>query len=200
MMWNLRSDWAWILPALFIGLGGCTSEGLEHGMENQPKANPMTVSDFFSDGRVARPTVAGTVARGHLKEDKLLYTGKVNGKDAELFPFPVTRAVLERGRERFDIHCALCHGRTGLGDGMIVQRGFPHPPSYHTDDFRKMPVGHYFDVMTNGFGTMYSAADRVSVEDRWAIAAYIRALQASRLASLKDVPPSEREALERSHE
>ena len=169
-------------------------------MENQPKANPMTESDFFSDGRVARPTVPGTVARGHLKEDALFYTGKINGKDSEIFPFPVTRAVLERGRERFDVYCALCHGRTGLGDGMIVQRGFPHPPSYHTDDFRKMPVGHYFDVMTNGFGAMYSAADRVSVQDRWAIAAYIRVLQASRRASIQNVPESERASLERAHE
>ena len=199
-MWNLRPEWTWILPVLFIGLGGCTSEGLEHGMENQPKANPMTESDFFSDGRIARPLVAGTVARGHLKEDTLFYTGKMNGKDSEVFPFPITRAVLERGRERFDIQCALCHGRTGLGDGMIVQRGFPHPPSYHTEDFRKMPVGHYFDVMTNGFGTMYSATERVSVEDRWAIAAYIRVLQASRMAGIRDVPASERASLDQSHE
>jgi hypothetical protein len=199
-MWNLRPEWTWILPVLFIGMGGCTSEGLEHGMENQPKANPMTESDFFSDGRVARPLVAGTVARGHLKADALFYTGKMNGKDSEIFPFPITRAVLERGRERFDIQCALCHGRTGSGDGMIVQRGFPHPPSYHTEDFRKMPVGHYVDVMTNGFGTMYSAADRVSVADRWAIAAYIRVLQASRTAGIRDVPESERASLEKSHE
>jgi hypothetical protein len=200
-MWHRSYPSVLALPVLcFVALGGCTSQGIEHGMEDQPKVNPMTTSDFFSDGRAARQIVAGTVSRGHEKEDTLLYTGKVNGKEADIFPFPVTRAILERGRERFDINCAVCHARTGQGDGVVIQRGFPHPPSYYTEDFRKMPVGHYFDVMTNGFGTMYSAAERVSVEDRWAIAAYIRALQASRMASLEDVPEPERTALENSHD
>jgi hypothetical protein len=198
-MWNLNRI-GLIVTVAFIGLGGCTSEGLEHGMENQPKANPMTWSDFFPDGRSARPRVAGTVARGQLKEDALLYTGKMNGKDSEIFPFPVTREVLERGRDRFDIYCAVCHGRTGYGDGIIVKRGFPHPPSYHTDDVRKMPVGHYFDVITNGFGAMYSYGDRIPAEDRWAIAAYVRALQLSQHAVLADVPEAEQGALEKTHE
>ncbi len=112
------------------------------------------------------------------------------------FPIPITRAVLERGQERFNIYCSVCHGRTGEGNGMIVQRGFPPPPSYHIDRLRKAPVGHLFDVMTRGYGVMYSYASRVEPSDRWAIAAYIRALQLSRHATLDDVPADERAKLE----
>ncbi|HVO33612.1 MAG TPA: cytochrome c, partial [Elusimicrobiota bacterium] len=128
----------------------------------------------------------------------LLYTGKLGGKPSDIMPFPVTPELLARGRERFDIFCSVCHGRLGDGQGMIVKRGFPTPPSYHTERLRKEPIGYFFDVMTNGFGKMYSYGDRVPVRDRWAIAAYIRALQLSQNASLADVPEDQRAALEAS--
>jgi mono/diheme cytochrome c family protein len=117
-----------------------------------------------------------------------MYTGKVNGQAVTTFPFPITRDVLARGHERFDIYCSPCHSRTGEGNGVIVQRGFSHPPSYHTDRLRAAPVGHFFDVITNGFGAMQSYAARVEPQDRWAIIAYIRALQLSRNARASDVP------------
>ena len=178
------------LTASLIFAVGCRQD-----MHNQPKYKPLAGSEFFADDRASRPLVDGTVARGHLKTDEHFYTGKVNGKLVDTFPFPVTRAVLERGRERFNIYCAVCHGRDGNGRGMIVQRGFRQPPSYHIDRLRQAPVGHFFDVITNGFGSMYSYASRVSPEDRWAIVAYIRALQLSQNATLADVPPEERQKL-----
>ncbi|MFZ0820518.1 MAG: cytochrome c [Candidatus Acidiferrales bacterium] len=170
--------------------------GCRQDMQVQPRYNPYDASTFFDDGRSARQPVAGTVARGQLHLDSLLYTGKVDGKDAEVFPFPITRADLERGRERFNIYCAPCHDVTGSGRGMIVLRGFPQPPSYHIDRLRQAPPGHFFDVMTNGLGVMYSYSSRVSAEDRWRIAAYIRALQLSQQASLADAPSAERQKLQ----
>lgn len=169
------------------------------GMYNQPKYEPYEESDFFDDRRSARPLIEGTIARGYLREDDHLYRGRVGGQPAESFPFPIGEDVLKRGRERYDIFCAACHGFTGTGDGMIVQRGFPPPPSFHDDRLRKAAPGHYFDVMTNGFGTMYSYATRVSVEDRWAIAAYIRALQYSQNAPAAALPPNVRKDLEDAH-
>jgi hypothetical protein len=189
---------ALLLSPITLLLFGCTSTGIEHGMEDQPKVKPMTESNFFPDGRSARPFVADTVARGHLRDDGLLYTGKQSGKDAEIFPFPITQEILERGRQRFDIYCAVCHDRAGAGNGIVVQRGFHRPPSYHTEALRSAPVGHLYDVITNGFGTMYPYADRIAVEDRWAIVAYIRALQLSQEASMRDVPENERVALEKA--
>ncbi len=144
----------------------------------------------------SRPLVANTVARGHLEADQAFYTGKLGTNLVETFPFPITRDVLERGHERFDIFCSPCHGRTGEGNGMIVQRGFPPPPSYHIERLRQAPVGHFFDVITHGYGIMYSYAERVPPADRWAIAAYIRVLQQSRNARLDDVPPDQRSKLE----
>jgi cytochrome c len=164
-------------------------------MHLQPKYEPLDPSKFFSDGRSARPAVPGTVARGELRIDERLYTGKVNGLPVDSFPFPITRKDLERGRERYNIYCSPCHDYTGSGHGMIVQRGFPPPPSYHIERLRKAPVGHFFDVMTNGYGTMFSYAARVSPKDRWRIAAYIRALQLSENATLNDVPAKERAKL-----
>jgi len=164
-------------------------------MHDQPKYIPLRESTFFADRRSARPIVAGTVARGQLHEDTLLYTGKINGADATVFPFPIDERVMTRGRERFEIYCSPCHGRTGQGDGMVVRRGYRRPPSYHQDRLRHAPVGHFFDVMTNGFGAMPDYATEVRVEDRWAIAAYIRALQLSEHATLADVPVAERNAL-----
>jgi mono/diheme cytochrome c family protein len=166
-------------------------------MHVQPKYKPLAPTSFFDDGRSERPVVPGTVARGHLQIDEQLYTGKVNGALAETFPFPITRQDLARGRERFNIFCSPCHGRLGDGQGMIVQRGFPPPPSYHQDRLQQAPVGHFFDVITNGYGRMYSYASRVPPEDRWRIIAYIRALQLSQHATINDVPGEEREQLMR---
>ncbi len=164
-------------------------------MHVQPKYKPFDPSTFFDDGRSARPLEPGTVARGHLRLDEHLYIGKVNGAVAESFPFPITRQDLERGHERYNIYCTPCHDDLGTGRGMIVLRGFQQPLSYHLDRLRQAPVGHFFDVMTNGYGAMMSYADRVSAEDRWRIAAYIRALQLSQRASLADVPASKRQQL-----
>ena len=164
-------------------------------MHDQPKFIPLRQSTFFADERSARPLVTGTVARGQLREDALLYTGKVNGADATVFPFPIDERALDRGRERFDIFCAPCHARTGEGDGMVVRRGYRRPPSYHDDRLRNAPVGHFFDVITNGFGAMPEYASEIKVEDRWAIVAYVRALQLSGRATLADVPPSERDKI-----
>ena len=167
--------------ALAAGLG-CRQD-----MFDQPKVRPLQSSTFFADGRASRPLPEDTVARGQLRGDELLYTGRIGGIVADAFPFPVTKAVLDRGQERFDVFCSPCHGRTGYGDGMIVQRGFKPPPSFHIDRLRQAPAGHFFDVMTNGFGVMYDYRSRVTPEDRWAIAAYIRALQLSQHASASDL-------------
>ena len=178
------------LGCIAILLAGCRLD-----MHLQPKYLPDEPSSFFDDGRSERPVVPGTVARGHLHTDELLYTGKENGVVADKFPFPMTRADLERGRERYNIYCTPCHDYTGGGQGMIVERGFPSPPSFHLDSLRKAPAGHFFEVITNGFGSMYSYASRVEPEDRWRIAAYIRALQLSQHATMQDVPESERTKL-----
>ena len=182
-----------VFACLAIGLS--LLNGCRLDMHTQPKYKPYEQSSFFSDGRSERPVVPGTVARGHLHVDELLDTGKIKGVPVDAFPFPITRQDLERGRGRYNIYCTPCHDYTGSGRGMIVQRGFPAPPSYHLERLRKAPVGHFFDVMTSGYGTMYSYADRVSVEDRWRIAAYIRALQLSRQATISDVPREVRQRL-----
>jgi hypothetical protein len=179
----------------WIGAIGMLLAGCRLDMHVQPKYKPYDPTDFFGDGRSERQPVAGTVARGQLHTDELLYTGKENGVLANKFPFPITRADIERGRERYNIYCSPCHDYTGTGRGMIVQRGFPPPPSYHIDRLRQAPAGHFFDVMTNGLGSMYSYASRVEPEDRWRIAAYIRVLQASERATVQDVPEPERSKL-----
>ncbi len=161
-------------------------------MHDQPKYIPLRSSDFFRDGRSARVPVEGTVARGHLRDDEHFYTGKRNGVLVETLPFPATRAGLERGRERYNIYCAPCHSRVGDGSGVIVQRGYRRPESFHAERLRNAPVGHYFDAMTRGFGAMPDLASQISPQDRWVIAAYIRALQLSQHATLADVPESER--------
>jgi hypothetical protein len=171
--------------------------GCRLDMHIQPKYLPYEPSNFFDDGRSERPVVPGTVARGQLHTDELLYTGKVNGVVSDKFPFPMTRADLERGRERYNIYCTPCHDYTGSGQGMIVQRGFPPPPSFHLDRVRQAPAGHFFEVITNGFGSMYGYASRVEAEDRWRIAAYIRALQLSQHATMQEVPESDRAHLTR---
>src|SRR5215831_3858157 len=172
------------------------ASGCRRDMQDQPKYIPLRASAFFPDDRSARPLVEGTVARGHLHADTLLETGKIGNDDATVFPFAVNGDVLARGRERYDIYCSPCHGRTGAGDGMIVRRGFRRPPSYHDERLRSAPVGHFVDVMTNGFGAMADYRQQVEARDRWAIAAYIRALQLSEHATLADVPPEERGKLQ----
>lgn len=167
-------------------------------MQDQPRYRPFRPSAFFQDGRSARPLVPGTIARGHLDEDDHLHRGRIGEKFADTFPYPVTAEGLERGRERFDIFCAPCHGRVGDGDGMIVQRGMRRPASLHIERLRKAAPGYHFDVITNGFGAMVDLSDRISVEDRWTIVAYVRALQRSQGGNIEDVPPEERERLRRS--
>ncbi len=183
-----------LLPPLLVLL--MLAAGCGHNMSRQPRYNPLAPSDFFADGRSERPVVPGTVAHGSPAFGDPAYTGRgANGEVLERMPVPVTRGLLERGRERFDIYCSPCHGRTGDGQGMIVKRGFRQPPSYHTQRLLDAPDGHFFGVITDGFGEMYSYADRVAPADRWAIIAYIRALQFSQDARLDDVPPAERRRL-----
>ena len=184
-----RSRWILILCSLWL-------MACQQKMAVQPSYRPLQKSDFFPDERASRPLVEGTVARGELHEDAQLYEGRVDGKLAETFPFPITKEVLERGQERFNIFCAPCHDRVGTGQGMIVRRGYLAPPSYHTDRLRTASVGHFFQVITHGFGVMPDYAAQISPKDRWAIIAYIRALQLSQNAKLTDVPEGERRQLE----
>jgi mono/diheme cytochrome c family protein len=164
-------------------------------MHDQPKFNALQRNTFYGDQRSARPVIEGTVARGQLNDDELLHTGKVNGQLANEFPFPVTAETLARGRQQYDVYCSPCHDTTGRGNGMIVRRGYRQPPSYHIDRLRQAPAGHFVDVMTNGFGAMPDYRTQVAVRDRWAIVAYIRALQLSQHATLSEVPASERNKL-----
>jgi mono/diheme cytochrome c family protein len=183
-----------LLLPLVVVAAGCRQD-----MHDAPRYDPLEASTFSPfDGQSARPFVANTVARGQLREDRHLYEGIVDGKPAETFPMPVTAEVMRRGQERFNIFCAPCHGRTGEGNGMIVQRGFRQPPSYHEDRLRNAPVGYFFDVMTHGFGAMQDYSAQVPVADRWAIAAYIRALQLSERAGLDDVPADHRADLDKA--
>jgi mono/diheme cytochrome c family protein len=161
-------------------------------MHDQPRIKPLARSDFYSDLRGARTPVEDTVARGHLHEDTYFYTGKIGNSPGDYMPFPVSQEVLARGRERFNIYCTPCHSRTGDGNGMIVQRGLKQPPSYHDARLRKAPLGYFFDVMTNGFGAMPDYASQITPRDRWAIVAYIRALQLSQSASVSDVPSGQK--------
>ena len=169
--------------------------GCQQKMANQPRYDPLEASDFFADGMASRPRLAGTVARGELVTNPYLETGKINGQQGEGFPFAVTAGVMNRGQERFNIYCSQCHGRVGDGNGMIPARGFRRPPSFHTEKLRTARTGHFFDVITNGFGSMPPYRTMVPAADRWAIIAYIRALQASQTATVNDVPPAERAAL-----
>ncbi len=187
-----------LLPiALCLLAAGC-----RYDMQDQPRYKAYKHSDFFADGRASRNLPEGTVARGYLHDNKAFYTGKIDNpnlnaavetttdasgntlvssfpNDIDEFPVPVTKELIDRGQERFNIYCIVCHGPLGNGDGMIVRRGFPKPPTYHDDRLRNAPVGHFFDVITNGWGKMNSYAAQVAPADRWAIIAYIRALQLS---------------------
>ncbi len=158
-------------------------------MHVQPRQNPLARSDFYTDRRSARPLVEGAVARGDLRADTYFYTGKIGANPGDFMPFPVTKAVLERGRERFNIFCAPCHSRLGDGNGFVPSRGFSRkPPSYHIPRLQKAPLGYFFDVITNGFGIMPDYASQIPPQDRWDIVAYVRALQLSQNATMADVP------------
>ncbi len=178
---NLRSAFAIATASLLIG--ACRQD-----MHDQPKYKPQRVSDFFADGRAGRPEVEGTIARGTLNEDTAFYTGKdPKGDDISDFPVAIDKAFLLRGQQRYDIYCAPCHGRIGNGLGMIVRRGFKQPPSYHIDRLRTAPVGHIYDVISNGYGAMLNYASQVQPRDRWAITAYIRVLQYSQNAPIAEL-------------
>ncbi|MCC6329594.1 MAG: cytochrome c [Acidobacteria bacterium] len=194
-----RTIFCILLAASSLLAAGC---GVRYDMQDQPRYEVYRESDFFDDHSSSRDYPEGTVARGLLKGDKAFYTGKIDNPNPNApvestvnaqgntivttfpnmideFPIPVTKELIDRGQERYNIYCIVCHGATGNGDGMIVRRGFPAPPTYHDDRLRNAPVGHFFDVMTNGFGKMNSYAAQVQPADRWAIVAYIRALQIS---------------------
>ena len=177
--------------AVLLILTGCRQD-----MHDQPKYIPLRPTTFFDDGRSARPIPEGTVARGHLDANTAFYTGKTaDGKYVDGFPFPVTKEVLLRGQQRYNIYCTPCHDRLGTGNGMVVRRGFRHPPSYHIDRLRQAPNGYIFDVITNGFGAMQDYSAQIEPADRWAIIAYERALQLSQNATINDVPPADRAQL-----
>lgn len=168
-------------------------------MYDQPKLKSLDATTFFADGRASRDLPKGTIPRGWLREDRHLYTGMADDTTlARTFPMPVTRSLLRRGRQRYDVYCTPCHDHVGAGRGMVVRRGFKQPPSFHQDRLREAPVGYLFDVMTNGFGVMSGYASQVPVQDRWAIAAYVRALQLSQNVPAADLGAADRTALERA--
>jgi mono/diheme cytochrome c family protein len=181
-----------------VGLLVVAGIGCRQDMHDQPKYEPYEESEFFSDGRAMRPFIEGTVARGQLREPTPFNTGKAGDEFVTELPVPLTAELLERGRREFRVFCSPCHGRTGKGDGVIVQRGFKRPISYHVDRLRHSPVGYFFDVITNGYGAMSDYASQVPVEDRWAIVAYVRALQLSQYAPASEVPADRRDELEAS--
>ncbi len=166
-------------------LAGCS---LKQDMALQPKNRPLSPSDFFADGRSERPLLENTVARGSVAEDELLVS-----KESNSFPLPLTQELLERGENRYKIFCTPCHGLQGDGNGMVAMRGMKHPPSYHEDRLRQVPNGYLFDVIGNGFGAMLGYSAQIAPRDRWAIVAYVRALQLSRNARLADLPADVRE-------
>ena len=179
--------------ALLSVAGAILTTACRLDMHVQPRQNPLSYSDFYADHRSARPPVEGTVARGQLNADAYFYTGKIGNNPGDEMPFPVTRQVLERGRERYDIYCAPCHSLVGDGNGVVPSRGFARkPPSYHIARLEKAPLGYFYDVMTNGFGIMPDYAGQITPRDRWNIVAYIRALQLSQNATVADVPEGQK--------
>ena len=214
-MKKVRAGKSLVLVAGLLFVGGCRRD-----MQDQPKMKPFRQTSFFSDGLSARPPVEGTIPRGYLRSDTEFFTGKKKGSatssaaatqspagpqptaatgaspqatypdDIDYLPLPVNAAVVDRGRSRYDIFCSVCHGLTGKGDGMIVRRGFRRAASFHDDRLRQAPVGHYFDAITNGWGAMPSYAPQIPVQDRWAIIAYIRALQLSQQNAQPTASPS----------
>lgn len=171
--------------------------GCWYDMRDQAKLKPLEPSDFFVDGQASRPLLANTVAQGQLDLDSRLYQGQnEDGTPVTFFPVEVTAEVMQRGQQQYHIFCSPCHGALGNGQGMIVQRGFKTPPSFHIPRLREAPPGYFYEVMTHGFGAMYSYASRIEPQDRWAIIAYLRALQLSQNATIDDVPAEQRNKLE----
>jgi mono/diheme cytochrome c family protein len=180
-----------------LAAAALASTACRQDMYNQPKYRPLAENEFFADRAASRPLPPHTIPRGYLEADTVFFTGKNDdGTLSATFPLPVTKDLLKRGQERFNIYCSVCHGDSGDGDGMIVQRGYPPPPSYHIDRLRNAPPGYLYSVITDGYGIMYSYASRVEPRDRWAIAAYIRALQLSRNGRVEDLTAGQRAALE----
>ena len=189
----VRKGWIPRTSMVAIAILVAATSACRLDMHVQPRQNPLSRSDFYSDHRSARPLVEGTVARGQLREDTYLYTGKIGNNPGDLMPFPVTKDVLERGRERYNIFCAPCHSRVGDGNGFVPSRGFARkPPSFHILRLQKAPAGYFFDVITNGFGIMPDYASQIPVKDRWGIVAYVRALQLSQNTTLADVPQGQK--------
>lgn len=180
----------WLKALCLLPFASClvVVTGCRQDMHNQPKYRGLRPSAFFADGSSARPAVEGTVARGTLQEDQGFFTGKIDKVAVKELPFAVDEQLLDRGQERFNIFCTPCHDATGSGRGMVVQRGYKQPPSYHIDRLRQADAGHFFDVITNGFGVMPDHKVQIAPRDRWAIVAYIRALQLSQHAAAADVP------------
>jgi mono/diheme cytochrome c family protein len=162
-------------------------------MHVQPRENPLSRSDFYADHRSERPPVEGTVARGDLRSDSYFYTGKIGANPGDAMPFPVTKEVLARGQERYNIFCAPCHSRVGDGKGFVPSRGFSRqPPSFHDPRLKSAPLGYFYDVITEGFGIMPDYASQIPPADRWNIVAYVRALQLSQDATMADVPAGQK--------
>ena len=182
-------------PSLMM-LGLLFVAGCRQDMHDGPRYEAYEASTTFADGRASRSAPAGTVARGWLREDEALYTGKVEGQTVDTIPFAITHADVARGQQRFTIYCTPCHGQLGDGNGMVVQRGLRQAANFHQDRLREERIGYFFDVITNGFGAMQGYAEQVPVRDRWLIAAYIRALQYSQNASVNDVPANRRADLD----
>jgi cytochrome c1 len=165
--------------------------GCRQDMHDAPRYDPLEASTVLAGGASAQPLVEGTVARGLLNDDVLLHTGKDGGQPSAVFPFPITRVDLDRGQERYDIYCAPCHSKTGDGNGMVVQRGFRQPPSFHTDRLRQTAPGDIFDRITNGFGVMPDYRAQIPVDDRWRIVAYLKALQLTQQGTTSDLPAAD---------
>lgn len=182
------------LHALAV-LAGVMIAGCQQRMGVQPYYQPLEENPIFDDQRASRPLEPGTVSRGDLREDDALFTGMVNGELVDEFPMTITEEVIARGQNRFNIYCAPCHSKIGDGNGMIVQRGVARPPSFMEDRLTTAPVGHFYDVITNGYGRMYSYEQQLPVRDRWAIVSYIRVLQAAGTATIDDVPEALRATL-----
>jgi mono/diheme cytochrome c family protein len=183
-----------LLVALFAVasfVGGCRQD-----MHDAPRYEAFEANSTFADNRASRTAPAGTVARGWLRDDEALYTGKLAGQPVDEFPFAIGRAELLRGQERFNIYCTPCHGKLGDGNGMVVQRGLRQAASYHQDRLRQEKLGYFYDVITNGFGAMQGYAEQIPVRDRWLIVAYVRTLQLSQHASVNEVPADQRGTLD----
>ncbi|MBX0327356.1 cytochrome c [Oscillochloris sp. ZM17-4] len=191
----------------WVGLFALLLAACHTDMYSQPKFQTYEPSSFFADGRSSRPNVPGTVAVGQVQTDTYLYTGMIDGQLGDVMPFPVTADLLARGQQQFTIYCSVCHGVAGFGQSMVAERGAIVPANFHQQRLLDAPIGHFFDVITNGvyrgdpnnggYQSMFSYASRVKPEDRWAIAAYIRALQLSQNATVDDVPPEARAQLGR---